>query len=118
MKLLTPELYDQLIANGEAQEPVRGTEDEIDFMPVVKLFNPCGGGTWLLTELDPEWPDIAFGLCDLGIGCPEIGSVSIAELESIRFPIGLGIERDIHWKPRLTLSAYACEASRLGYIKS
>ena len=94
MKLLTKAQYDRLIANGRKQDPVRGTPDEIDVEPVVKLFNPAGIGTWLLTELDPECPDIAFGLCDLGY--PELGSVSISELESVRGPLGLGIERDRH----------------------
>ncbi len=47
MKLLTQAQYDQLIENGRKQDPVRGTDDEIDFMPVVKLFNPAGIGTWL-----------------------------------------------------------------------
>jgi len=56
--------------------------------PVVKLFTPDGGCTWLLTEIDPEDPDIAFGLCDLGFGCPELGSVSLSELESVRGQLG------------------------------
>jgi hypothetical protein len=30
---------------------------------VVKLFTPDAACTWLLTELDPDDPDIAFGLC-------------------------------------------------------
>jgi hypothetical protein len=116
MKLLTKTIRDRLIANGKAQDAVRGTEDEIDFEPVVKLFNPCGAGTWLLTELDPETPDIAWGLCDLGMGCAEIGTVSIAELESIRLPFGLRIERDIHWTPKTTLMGYAREAWKAGRI--
>ena len=57
----------QLLANG------RQTAEGLDHdpMPVVKLFSPYMGGTWLLTELDPEEPDIAFGLCDLGVGFPD-----------------------------------------------
>jgi len=114
MKLLTKSQYAQLIENGRKQDPVRGTDAEIDFLPVVKLFNPTGIGTWLLTELDPENPDIAFGLCDLGY--PELGSVSLAELASVRLVAGLGIERDIHWTPQKTLRAYASEAAREGRI--
>jgi len=114
MRLLTPAIYETLLANGRAQKAVRGTAREIDFMPVVKLFNPCGIGTWLLTELDPENPDIAFGLCDLG--CPELGSVSIAELESVRGPLGIGIERDTNWIATKKLSDYAEVARRLGRI--
>lgn len=114
MKLLTKPITEKLLANGRAQEPVRGTPDEIDFEPVVKLFNPLGIGTWLLTELDPENPDIAFGLCDLGY--PELGSVSITELQSVRLPLGLGIERDRHWTAKKTLSAYADDARVAGRI--
>jgi hypothetical protein len=62
-------------------QELRGTENEPDFLPVVKLFMPECGFVWLLTELDPEQPDIAFGLCDLGMGCPELGSVSLSEIE-------------------------------------
>ena len=116
MKLLTNQQRARLLANGIAQDKVRGTPDEIDFEPVVKLFNPCGAGTWLLTELDPSDPDIAFGLCDLGMDCPELGCVRISELESIRLSFGLGIERDIHWTPKKTLMGYAREAWSLGRI--
>ena len=118
MKLLTKPIREKLIANGKAQDKVRGTEDEIDFKPVVKLFNPCGAGTWLLTELDSEDPDIAFGLCDLGMECPELGSVRISELESVRGPFGLGIERDLYWSADKTLLEYAREAWTLGRINA
>jgi hypothetical protein len=63
----------QLLANGHQQQPVRGTDEEIDFEPVVKLFTPWGGANWLLTEIEPDEPDLAFGLCDLGMGFPELG---------------------------------------------
>ena len=39
-----------------------------DPAPVVKLCTPDGGATWLLTEIDPDDHDHAFGLCDLGLG--------------------------------------------------
>lgn len=54
MQLLTQDLREKLLANGRRQQPLRGTEDEIDFVPVVKLFTPDAGATWLLTEIDPE----------------------------------------------------------------
>ena len=116
MKLLTKAQYGRLIANGRKQEPVRGTPAEIDFKPVVKLFNPCGVGIWLLTEIDPDEPDIAFGLCDFGFGYPELGIVSLSELESVSLPFGLGIERDRYWTADKTLSAYAREAHAEGRI--
>ena len=84
MKLLTEAQRAQLCENGRRQAAVRGTDDEIDFKPVVKLFNPCRAGTWLLTEIEPDEPDVAWGLCDLGMGCPEFGTVSLSELASVK----------------------------------
>lgn len=87
-----------------------------DFRPVVKLFNPCGAATWLLSELDEDG-DTAFGLCDLGMGEPEMGYVSLAELAEIRLRFGLYIERDEHFTASKTLTEYAAEARRLGRIE-
>ncbi|MER8882420.1 DUF2958 domain-containing protein [Mesorhizobium sp. M0816] len=117
MQILTQDLREKLLANGRQQLPLRGTGGEIDFMPVVKLFTPDAGATWLLTEIDPEDPDIAFGLCDLGLGCPELGSVSLTELASVRGRLGLPVERDRHFRADKPLSAYAEEARRLGRLR-
>jgi len=108
MKLLTKSITDALLRNGRIREAL--AEDgraEADFIPVVKLFTPDANCTWLLTELDPEEPDIAFGLCDLGMQCPELGSVRISELESVRGRLGLPVERDLYFTPHHTLSVYA-----------
>ncbi|KUM26951.1 single-stranded DNA endonuclease [Mesorhizobium loti] len=108
MILITADLRARLIANGAA-------EVETDHVPVVKLFNPTGAATWLLSELDADG-DTLFGLCDLGFGFPELGSVSLAELQAVEGPIGIGIERDLAFAPRFPLSVYA-EAARLaGHI--
>jgi len=87
----------------------------LDFKPVVKLFTPDGSATWLLTEIDPDGGR-AFGLCDLGVGEPELGYVSIAELRSARGKLGLPVERDLHFKADKTISAYAIEARERGHI--
>jgi hypothetical protein len=113
MKLFTKEIAEKLAANGRAQDAVRGTEDEIDFAPVVKLFTPDANCTWLLTEIESEAPEIAFGLCDLGMGFPELGNVSLAELAALRGKLGLPIERDRHFKATHPLSVYA-DAARQG----
>jgi hypothetical protein len=112
MKLFTAEIRNRLLDNGRRQEDVRGTPEEIDFEPVVKLFTPDGACTWLLTELDPEEPDIAFGLCDLGMQCPELGSVSVAELRAVRGRLGLPVERDLHFRARYPLSVFVRAAQR------
>jgi hypothetical protein len=117
MQLLTQDIRDQLLLNGRLREQCqKDGKAEPDFYPVGKLFTPDGVCTWLLTELDPDAPDIAFGLCDLGMGFPELGSVSISELESVRGRLGLPVERDLHFLPRKTLSEYAREARARGAI--
>jgi hypothetical protein len=119
MELLTQEQRERMRANGlaNAAHIARDGNTE-DFVPVVKLFCPWGEAIWLLTELDPEDPDIAFGLCDLGMGFPELGSVRLSEIAAVRGPGGLGIERDLDFTPSKTLSAYAEEARRAGCIQA
>ncbi|WP_217578599.1 DUF2958 domain-containing protein [Mesorhizobium sp. GbtcB19] len=108
MILLTEDLRARLLANGAA-------EIETDHLPVVKLFNPAGAATWLLTELDADG-DTLFGLCDLGLGFPELGSVSLTELQALKGPLGLGIERDLLFEARFPLSVYAEAARAAGHI--
>jgi hypothetical protein len=116
MMLLTKALREQLLENGRRQAAVKGTSDEIDFPPVVKLFNPCGAATWLLTEIDPDDETVAWGLCDLGMSCPEFGTVSLTELASYRNGLGLGIERDLYFTARGPISAYIAAANKVGCI--
>jgi len=52
------------------------------------------------------------------MGCPEIGSVSLSELASVRGCLGLPVERDLKFMPNQTLSAYAADARKCGYIKT
>jgi len=119
MKLLTKTIKDQLLHNGRIQAALAEEgKDAIDFMPVVKIFTPDAGCTWLLSELDPDDSDTAFGLCDLGLGFAELGYVQISELESIRGRLGLPVERDRHFSPTKTLIAYADEAQATGHIQS
>ncbi|MEH2522020.1 hypothetical protein V1279_007593 [Bradyrhizobium sp. AZCC 1610] len=95
---------------------VNGLNSGIDHRPVVKLFTPDGAATWLLTECDPDEPDRLFGLCDLGLGCPELGYVSLTELTELRGKLGLPVERDRHFSADRPLSAYAAEARAAGRI--
>ena len=84
--------------------------------PVVKLFTPNAGATWLLCEIDREDDDRAFGLCDLGQGFPGLGYVSLTELEGFGEKRGLPIERDLHFIADKPLSGYAREARLAGRI--
>jgi hypothetical protein len=117
MFLVTQSQRAQLLANGTANA-VRNAagQAEHDFVPVVKLFTPDAGATWLLTEIDPGDEDIAFGLCDLGLGCPEVGYVSLAELATVRGKLGLPVERDCHFGADKPLSVFAAEAHTAGRI--
>jgi Protein of unknown function (DUF2958) len=113
MKLITTEQGLNMLANGSINSlrALQGKEPE-NFRPEVKLFCPWSGATWLLTELDPEDPDLAFGLCDLGQGFPELGSVRLSEIAELRGPGGLAIERDIHFQAHKSIQAYADDARR------
>jgi len=103
-----------MLANGRWNEAKKPNTD--DFMPVVKLFTPMRQCTWLLTELDPEDPDVAFGLCDLGMQSPELGSVSIRELASLRIGGIPGVERDRYITLDQPLSVYTAWARHAGRI--
>ena len=91
MKLLTD-------AIKKALPPLYSTENTPleDKQVVVKFFNPLGSQTWEIVEGSQQdggdW--LLFGKCDLGYGA-EWGYVSLSELEAIKLPMGLGIERDI-----------------------
>ena len=112
MNLITETQRAQLLANGRQSID----NDDFDPPPVVKLFTPDAGATWLLTEIDPDDHDHAFGLCDLGHGFPELGYVSLAELQSVRGRLGLPVERDLHFIATKAISAYTREARLTGRI--
>jgi hypothetical protein len=86
MKLLTAELKKTLTKAGYDNET-----------PICKLFTPWGKATWLVTGIENN---IIIGWADLGMGCVEHGSIAtIEEMESIRGPFQMKIERDLFWSP-------------------
>jgi hypothetical protein len=112
MALITDEQRRQLLTNGKAAAGgKRG-----DLHPVVKLFTPDAHATWLLTELDPEDGDTDYGLCDVGLGAPELTHVKLSNLNAIRGPNKLPVQRDLHFKPTRRLSEYAARAAADGSI--
>ena len=64
---------------------------------VAKFFDPCGSWAWYLMNQDPKDPDYLWGIVK-GYEV-ECGSFSLSELQSIRRPFGLGIERDLYFRP-------------------
>lgn len=116
MTLIPPDQQQTLRINAVLREMYAARDMPTpDPKPVVKLFNPCGGATWLATELDRDG-DTLFGLADLGFGCPELGIFSLAEIMSVRLPFGLRIERDWTFATRHSLSTWAETARALGSI--
>jgi len=109
MILLTAADKAKLLKQGEIQSSKKNK-------PVVKLFTPWGRATWLISEIDPLDETMLFGLCDLGMGEPELGWVSLEEIQSVKGPFGLKIERDRSFTPNKTLSEYASEARNEGRI--
>ena len=111
MQLLTKEIKEKLLRNWEDNQlAIQQDKNTIDFRPVVKFF-AGGSATWLITEMDSNDKDSLFGLCDLGLGYPELGYVSLRELKNITFfPPYLSVERDRYFKADKTLSQYHNEA--------
>ncbi|MEH2297567.1 MAG: DUF2958 domain-containing protein [Nostoc sp.] len=66
-----------------------------DAIVYVKFFNPNSDWTWYVTEFDGE--DLFFGLVQ-GFE-EELGYFSLSELQEYRGALGIGIERDLHFKP-------------------
>ena len=60
----------------------------------IKFFTPDSNWTWYATEFDGV--DIFFGLVD-GL-VKELGYFSLSELENVRGPLGMKIERDLYFK--------------------
>ena len=72
-----------------------GKGDDADI--IVKFFNPCGAGTWYVLE-GKKFPNgdwAFFGLVDLYER--EYGYFTLSELQSVKLPFGLTIERDLYF---------------------
>lgn len=91
MKLLTKEIISKFEKHPFGSQEEKGMDAEV----LVKYFNPCGTGTWLITEAECVGDDWRlFGYCYLFEW--EWGFLMLSELESLRLPFRLTIERDIH----------------------
>ena len=90
--LMTKELEKTFKKYPISSQDGKGMNAEV----VVKYFNPCGRGTWLITEgekqEDGDW--LLFGYCNLFEW--EWGYVMLSELESVQLPFGLKIERELY----------------------
>jgi len=91
MKLLTEELRRQL-------PPLYSQEGEANPLVHVKFFTPDSNWTWWATEGSPEEKDFRFFGFVQGLE-EEWGYFLLSELEAAKGPLGLRIERDLHFTP-------------------
>ena len=89
MTLLTKKIREDL-------PKLYANEGNHDAKVIVKFFTPDSNWTWYATEFDGV--DTFFGLVD-GFE-QELGYFSLKELEDIRGPLGLLVERDMYFKPK------------------
>ncbi|KIL06300.1 lipoprotein [Stutzerimonas stutzeri] len=101
-RLITEDERAWLLAHGQA----RADGHAIDPLPVVRLFTPDAHATWLLAALDPADGDTAWGVCDVGIGMPELGTIKLSDLASIVGPRKQPVMRDRYFQAVRPLSEY------------
>lgn len=94
MKLLTKEIKKKLPKLYETESVKDG-----DKVAVVKFFLPCGRATWYACEFDGKDTFFGYAISPLGPDCDEWGYFSLSELESLKAPFGLSIERDLGFEP-------------------
>jgi len=94
-----PPTGDNLL-NDESRERLpplySGEEKGLDALAQVKFFTPTSNWTWYASEFDQD--DIFFGLVS-GLEL-EFGYFSLKELQSVKGPMGLPIERDLYFEPK------------------
>ena len=76
--------------------PLYATEDQKDPVVYIKLF--LDGWTWYITELSIDG-DIAFGYVVSPYCSGELGYFSLNEIQFIKGSLGIGVERDLSFKP-------------------
>jgi hypothetical protein len=96
MELITKEIEATL-------PPLYLQENVPDPVAVVKLFDPCGRCTFYVLEgrREPDGDLLLFGFCRSALlpDCDELGYASLRQLGSVRGSLGLGIERDLYFRP-------------------
>ena len=94
MKLVTKEIENKLPGIGSTDG-----KDKKDVAVVAKFFTPDSNWTWYVTEGERKGSDfLFFGLVD-GFE-KELGYFTLSQIESIRGPLGLKVERDLYFGKR------------------
>jgi len=105
MKLLTEQMRKTLPSLGS-------TAEESNPMCVAHLFNPVGAGDWYIIEggeVNGEY--IFYGIAN--IIAPDFGEFLLSELENVKLPFGLTIERDLYWTPKPAQEVFKGELAKL-----
>lgn len=94
MKLINEEIIKRFKEYPLYSQDGKGEESIV----LVKYFNPIGSGTWLITEAEQQengdW--LLFGYCHIFEF--EWGYVLLSELQNLKLPFGLTIERDLYMR--------------------
>ena len=89
--MLIPDTILQTIPPLYAQENKQG-----DAIAYVKLFTPDSNFTWYILEIDSD-NNLCFGYVVAQFN--EYGYFTLLELESLRGPLNMKVERDIYFTP-------------------
>ena len=105
MKLLTKEMKENLPALGS-------TAEESNPLCVAHFSNPCGAGDWYVIEGgEVNGQYIFYGIAN--IFAPDFGEFLLSELENVKLPFGLTIERDLYWTPKGAQEVFKGELAKL-----
>jgi hypothetical protein len=116
MTLFTETQHRILLANGLAAREAARAGLDFDPEPVIKLVTPHWYARWLLTEIDPDCPQRAYGLCDCGDGRPYLGYVCLTDLEDVHGKLKFTVVADSRFVADRPLSGYADVAYARGLI--
>lgn len=112
MKLMTKELARKLPRLYSTDMFTDEGERNDDIILVAKFFTPDSQWTWYVIEGEQRGDDWLFFGYIVGLE-RELGYFTLSELESVRGPLGLKIERDRYWKP-ITLGEFLEREKKLG----
>lgn len=98
MKLLTKEIISKFEVHPFHSQEEKGFDAEV----LVKYFNPMGAGTWLVTEAERDGDDWRlFGYAHLFEW--EWGYLMLSDLQNLKLPYGMTVERDLHISEHATV---------------
>ena len=109
MKILSDEQMNVLIENGKKIK--EGNKQDIPSVVYLRFYNNPPSA-WMLAAVEPDNHDLAFGLMQITDGTPELGYVSLKELEEI------GVKHDPMFETadKLSIYRYAQMAKDYGEI--